>query len=162
LLIYFDSRDDNDKIEIPQCAKNRVRVDVFLGGFYFERLTRDKTKITCVWNCDPKMSVPTSIINWFAGTFAATLVQQIVNAAKFDEKSEYFKRVQNNPEFYGKIKKKLDETMTMSDLKQADNENGNDDQKVHGGDVEDEKEEESEQQTNELENDVETENVSKQ
>ena len=60
------------------------------------------------------------MINWFAGTFAASLVAQIVKAAKFDEKSEYYKRIQNNPEFYGLIKKKLAESKTMSDLRAAD------------------------------------------
>jgi len=117
ILIYFDSRDDNPNVNIPECPKGRCRVDVFVGGFFFERLTENTTKITVVWNCDPKMSVPTSIINWFAGTFAGTLVSQIVKAAKFDETSEYYKRIQNNPEFYGMIKKKLAENKTMSDLK---------------------------------------------
>ena len=53
ILIYFDSRDDNQHIKIPKCPKGRCRVDVFLGGFYFERLTENTTKVTCVWNCDP-------------------------------------------------------------------------------------------------------------
>eukprot|EP01083_Nonionella_stella_P225068 800560_1 len=105
ILVYFDSRDDHSLINIPKCPSGRCRVDVFLGGFYFERLTKNKTKITVVWNCDPKMGVPVTITNWFAGTFAGALVGQIVKAAKFDENSEYYKRIQNNPEFYGLIKK---------------------------------------------------------
>jgi len=119
VLIYFDSRDDNPHVNIPKCGKKRIRVEAKIGGFLFERITQTQTKVTVVWNMDPKLEVPVSIVNWFAGSFAAKLVQQIVNAAKFDETSEYYKRIQNNPEFYGAIKKKLDESKTMSDLKVA-------------------------------------------
>ena len=122
LLIYFDSREDDANCAVPPCPAGRCRVDVFLGGFYFERLSRERTKITCVWNCDPKMSVPAAIINWFAGTFASTLVAQIVGAAKFDEHSAYHERIQRNPEFYGNIKLRLEESKTMSDLSKADEE----------------------------------------
>jgi len=119
LLIYFDSRDDNPHCNIPKCPKNRVRVDVFLGGFLFERLSANKTKVTCVWNCDPKMSVPTSIINWFAGTFASTLIGFMLDAAKFDEKSEYYRRIQEKPEFYGSIKERLDEIEALERSKRG-------------------------------------------
>ena len=122
ILIYFDSKLDakNDAIKIPKCPNNRVRVDVFLGGLLFERLTENETKICCVWNCDPKMNVPTKIINWCAGTFAASLISCIVEAAKFDEDSEYAKRIRNNPKFYGSIKEKLAKHKTVSTLKEAD------------------------------------------
>lgn len=129
LLIYFDSREDNPHCNIPQCPKNRVRVDVFLGGFLFERLAANKTKVTCVWNCDPKMVVPTSIINWFAGTFASTLIGFMLDAAQFDEKSEYYQRIQMNPEFYGSIKERLDAIEAMDEKAKGTDEQKNDDQK---------------------------------
>eukprot|EP01083_Nonionella_stella_P017632 49349_1 len=132
ILIYFDSREDHDDaIQIPKCPKGRCRVDVLLGGFYFERLTENTTKITVVWNMDAKINAPASIINWFVGTFAGSLVSQIVNASKFDEESEYYKRIQSNPEVYGVIKEKLAQYKPMSQLKVDDKKQEVEEQKTN-------------------------------
>eukprot|EP01083_Nonionella_stella_P295889 1005427_1 len=75
-LIYFDSKEEtvNNAIKIPKCPNDRVRVDIHIGGFYFERLTDTQTKIIVVMNADSKIMVPAFVTNWVANTFAAGLI----------------------------------------------------------------------------------------
>eukprot|EP01084_Bolivina_argentea_P143668 252241_1 len=111
ILIYFDSTENNNSncIKIPSCPDDRCRGDIHLGGFYFERITEKKTKITCVFNTDFKANLPVTVINWFAGTFSSQLLSYMVAAAKFDENSQYYQRIKTNKEFYGMVKRKLKE-----------------------------------------------------
>ena len=64
--------------------------------------------MSVVWNVDPKISLPASVLNWFTGQFAAILLSSIVKTAnKINEDKEYMERLIKNEEFYGSMIKKL-------------------------------------------------------
>ena len=117
VLLCFDSKVEQhqeilDKfgIKIPEKPDDRVRVDVTIGGFLLEKVKDDenKTKMTVVWNVDPKVNVPPLILNWFTGQFAARILSSIVEtAASIDNDPQYIQRMKENKEFYGAVAKKL-------------------------------------------------------
>mmetsp|Transcript_11028 Transcript_11028/g.17720 ORF Transcript_11028/g.17720 Transcript_11028/m.17720 type:complete len:335 (+) Transcript_11028:26-1030(+) len=117
LLICFDSnvephRDILQKfgIKLPEKVNNRVRIDIKIGGILLEKVENDlnATKISLLWNVDPGVAVPASLLNWMVGQFAGKLLGSIVNSANSivnDEK--YQERFVRNEEFYGSVTKKL-------------------------------------------------------
>eukprot|EP01083_Nonionella_stella_P307850 1083777_1 len=67
MLCCFDTNEANHKdilnkfnIKLPAPQNGKVTVDVTIGGFLLERVENDdgKTKISAVWNVDPKVYVP--------------------------------------------------------------------------------------------------------
>ena len=127
ILVYFDSRTDHKQIKeynikIPPVPNKTVRVDVHIGGFYLEKITDELTKIICCWNLDPKLIIPKSIINWFTGAFAGTLLSQIVKASYFDENSEHAKRIKNNDYFYGDMQRRLNKMNKKPNQSNTNNE----------------------------------------
>ena len=116
-LVCFDTNKEPHKkmlkkfnIKLPKIEKGRVRIDINIGGFLLEKVKNDpeKTKLSVVWNVDPKISVPPSILNWFTGQFAGIFLSQIVKTANnINKDTEYAKRFAENEEFYGAMRKKL-------------------------------------------------------
>jgi len=117
VLLCFDSKSEQHqdilrkfRIRIPDKPDGRVRIDVTIGGFLLEKVPNNinKTKLTVVWNVDPKVYVPAPILNWFTGKFAGTLLSEIVTKAMdIDSDPIYKERMQQNKEFYGAVMKKL-------------------------------------------------------
>ena len=126
ILVYFDSREENkdgkklDDNIIPKARKDRVRVDIYIGGFYFEKINEKTTKITAVWNADPKIQVPYGVLNWFSGHFVNLLLSRIINTAKKIQNeplnNPYIQRIKDNPYFYDKMKLNINSAVSTSKI----------------------------------------------
>jgi hypothetical protein len=93
-------------------SKDVLRVDVHIGGFLMESVDEENTKVTVVYNCDPKVVIPYKLLNWFTGQFVAIFLKQLIAAAKFEKTSPYLKRIEDNQRFYGRIGEKIRRKVT--------------------------------------------------
>eukprot|EP01084_Bolivina_argentea_P017661 32951_1 len=115
LLIYFDSNDKLHKnilnkfnIKLPKIENGRVRIDINIGGMLLEKVNQNKTKMSVVWNVDPKVYIPATLLNWFTGQFAGIFLSSIVkHASQIDKNEIYMERFKKNNEFYGAMMRKL-------------------------------------------------------
>merc|ERR1712129_200522 len=76
----------------PYQKKGRVEVDISIGGMLLERVDGEpgKTKLSIVWNVDPKMYLPPMALNWFTAQFASLFMRAIVSkAANVDKEPQY-------------------------------------------------------------------------
>jgi len=117
-LVCFDSNVEPHRhvlhkfgIKLPEKPHNRVRMDIKIGGMLLEKVENDMnaTKISFVWNIDPGVPLPASLLNRVVGQMAGKLLGSIVNGANAivnDEK--YVERFASNQEFYDSISKKLE------------------------------------------------------
>eukprot|EP01084_Bolivina_argentea_P161021 280334_1 len=101
LLVVFDTNHDAHKdildkfnIKLPPPQSGRVTVDITIGGFLLERVENEdnKTKISVVWNVDPKVYLPATILNWFTGRFAGVLLSSIFKRASEIDKEEIYRQ----------------------------------------------------------------------
>ena len=67
VIISFVSVDKHDQFEIPEETDAVVRPTVTVGGMLYERISPDSDdiRITVVWNGDPKIYIPYSVLNFF-------------------------------------------------------------------------------------------------
>ena len=85
-----------------------MRVEIQIGGFLLEIIDSNTTKVTVVFNCDPKVPAPYAIINFFCGQFLNYFLKSLTDFASFKGKKseEFLQRMENNPKFYQRIKDK--------------------------------------------------------
>jgi hypothetical protein len=69
-------------IPYPEPKKGIVRMEIIRGGWIFEALSPNTVKVSFIMNVDPKMKVPTSVLNFVAGRTMWVLAHQLEKAAK--------------------------------------------------------------------------------
>ena len=126
LICYFDSNNNHKLVTFPELNKGTKRVDLTNGGFYFEKIDNNTTKLIATWNIDIHMKLPVKLLNWASGHVASWLLGGMVKASKFDENSEYYKRIQNDTEFYGMVMDKLGKVQLNNNDSNNNNNNNND------------------------------------
>ncbi|CAD8177057.1 unnamed protein product [Paramecium octaurelia] len=99
-LDYYD-------LQLHKSKNVRLQLNYYI--FQITPLTKTKCKIKAVNNCDPQLSlVPTWLVALIARKFAFQLIEKIVKYTKNFEKYPWYKKTQENPEFYQWLQNKID------------------------------------------------------
>lgn len=104
--------DAETKAKLPPINKKFVRVEMRIGGFLLTPISKEKTKLSLLWNVDPKLDmIPSALVNWglkHVALFAISLLKQHAKAIDTDDKSPYIKRMQEKPDVYDFLRKRFE------------------------------------------------------
>ena len=95
-------------VNFPEATDN-VRLDFHHYVYQIEPLSETRCRIRAITNVDPHVKyIPQSIMNWLGRKFAYFLFEKMIAKANTNfEKSVWAKAIENNPEFYEWINKKV-------------------------------------------------------
>ncbi|CAD8080141.1 unnamed protein product [Paramecium primaurelia] len=105
-LDYYD-------LQLHKSKNVRLQLNYYI--FQITPITKTRCKIKAVNNCNPQLSfVPTWLVALIARKFAFQLIEKIVKYTKSFEKYPWYKKTQENPEFYQWLQNKIDNYFAQS------------------------------------------------
>jgi len=110
LIINVKSIKESKHCKLPETPSDCCLIQMHLGGFLIEPITRQKCRLSFMVNVDPQMEyISPWLLNWFAGKLIHLLLSRMGSASKFGSDSEYAKRIKNNPVIYEFIRQRAEE-----------------------------------------------------
>ncbi|CAD8111055.1 unnamed protein product [Paramecium sonneborni] len=98
---------DYYNIQLQKSKNVRLQLNYYI--FQITPINKARCKIKAVNNCNPQLSfVPTWLVALIARKFAFQLIEKIVKYTKNFEKYPWYKKTQENPEFYSWLQNKID------------------------------------------------------
>jgi len=115
LIINIKSIRESKHCTLPETPADACLIQMYLGGFLIEPLTRDKSRVSFIVNVDPQMDyISPYLLNWFAGKLIHLLLSRMRSYANFGSDSEYAKRIKSNPAVYAYVQQRLEQLFQKS------------------------------------------------
>lgn len=115
--------DAENKAKLPPLNKKFVRVEMRIGGFLLTPVGKDKTKLSLLWNVDPKLDmIPSALVNWglkHVALYAISLLKQHAKAIDTDPKSPYIARMSQKPDVYDFLRKRFESWLESQQRKKV-------------------------------------------
>jgi len=110
LIINVKSIRESKHCKLPSTPSDCCLIQMHLGGFLVEPISREKCRLSFMVNVDPQMDyISPWILNWFAGKLIHLLLSRMRTASKFGPDSEYAKRIKMNPVIYEFINQRVED-----------------------------------------------------
>eukprot|EP01104_Vermistella_antarctica_P007353 TRINITY_DN1817_c0_g1_i1.p1 TRINITY_DN1817_c0_g1~~TRINITY_DN1817_c0_g1_i1.p1 ORF type:complete len:599 (-),score=144.57 TRINITY_DN1817_c0_g1_i1:73-1869(-) len=96
-----------DHIELPDPQSGTVRMTVHCSGIILRPVSTTQCEVFVMGNCDPKMSVPYSLLNYATKTLAHKGFSMLSDKA-INLNAEYTRRIDANTDLYNEMKAKIE------------------------------------------------------